>query len=204
MTGDDSHTNWIEAFQAGDRAAASPLWEHYHQRLLALARRKLESAPRRAADEEDIVVSAFASFCRGVEEGRFERLNSRDDLWKLLVVITARKAFHWMRDETRLKRNRGQTLGEDALEAGGASESLGLALHQVIAREPTPEFALQVAEEYQRLLDLLADEELKQIATWKMEGYLNEEIAERLNCVNRTVERRLNLIRSLWSRELDS
>lgn len=204
MTGDDSHTNWIEAFQKGDREAVQPLWKHYHQRLLALARQKLQSAPRRVADEEDIVVSAFASFCQGVEAGRFEKLNSRDDLWKLLVVITARKAFHWMRDETRLKRDRGQTLGEDALVAEGAPDSIGHGLNQVISQEPTPEFALQVAEEYQRLLDLLQDEELKQIAAWKMEGYRNEEIAERLNCVNRTVERRLNLIRSLWSREIDS
>jgi DNA-directed RNA polymerase specialized sigma24 family protein len=37
------------------------------------------------------------------------------------------------------------------------------------------------------------------VALWKMEGYANEEIAAKLGCVPRTVERRLRLIRSVWT-----
>jgi DNA-directed RNA polymerase specialized sigma24 family protein len=55
-----------------------------------------------------------------------------------------------------------------------------------------------VAEECRRLLDGLADEEMRSIALWKMEGYSTEEIAEKLRCVPRTVERRLQVIRKLW------
>jgi DNA-directed RNA polymerase specialized sigma24 family protein len=32
-----------------------------------------------------------------------------------------------------------------------------------------------------------------------MEGWTNEEIAQRLNCVVRTVERRLEMIREIWA-----
>jgi DNA-directed RNA polymerase specialized sigma24 family protein len=51
------------------------------------------------------------------------------------------------------------------------------------------------------MLDALADDTLKQIATLKLEGYTNEEIAGRLGCVPRTVERKLERIREKWSQE---
>jgi hypothetical protein len=84
-----SVTQWVNRLQAGDRAAAQKLWEGYFQRLVRLARQKLRGTPRRARDEEDVALSAFDSFCRGAEAGRFPRLGDRADLWQLLVVITA-------------------------------------------------------------------------------------------------------------------
>ena len=88
----DPVTLWIGQLQAGDPAATRPLWDRYFHRLVGLARKRLRGSPRRAADEEDVALSAFASFCRGVEHGRFPRLEDQDDLWRLLVTITARKA----------------------------------------------------------------------------------------------------------------
>jgi DNA-directed RNA polymerase specialized sigma24 family protein len=71
-------------------------------------------------------------------------------------------------------------------------------LEEVIGREPTPEFALQIAEECERLLARLGDEGLRTVALWRMEGYTVEEIAVRLECVPRTIERKLRVIRRLW------
>lgn len=68
--------------------------------------------------------------------------------------------------------------------------------------EPTPEFAAQVAEEFQALLNRLTSDELRQVALWKLEGYTNEEIAQKLNVIVRTVERRLWTIRQLWEQEV--
>jgi DNA-directed RNA polymerase specialized sigma24 family protein len=149
------------------------------------------------ADEEDVALSAFDSFCRGAAVGRFPQLVDRNDLGPLLVLITARKAIHLLKHERRQKRGGGKVQGETEL-AGADDEPL---LAQVIGQEPTPEFAAQVAEECRRLLEQLGDEELRSIALWKMEGYTSEEIAARLGCVPRTVERRLQVIRTLWSRE---
>ena len=59
-----------------------------------------------------------------------------------------------------------------------------------------------MADECQRLLDLLGEPELRQIALWKVEGYTNEEIAVRLDCVPRTIERKVSRIRLLWKHEL--
>lgn len=191
MSTDGSITRWIGQLQAGDLAAAQPIWERYFQLLVDLARRKLSAKPR-VQDEEDVALSAFDSFCRGLTRGRFPELQDRDNLWKLLVVLTARKACHVVRDEKRLKRGGGQT-------AGAAEE-----LDQVASQEPSPEFAAELAENCQRLLDLLGDAELRTIALSKMEGYTTEEIAGQLDCVPRTVERKLRLIRHLWEKESPS
>jgi hypothetical protein len=72
--------------------------------------------PRRAADEEHVALSAFASFCRGVERGQFPRLADRKDLWGTLVVITARKALDLAAAQRRLKRGAGKVRGDSALQ----------------------------------------------------------------------------------------
>ena len=196
MSLDNSVMIWIGRLREGDRDAAQKLWEDYFQRLVGLARKKLQGVPRRMADEEDVAISAFDSFCQGVRGNRFPQLNDREDLWHLLVTITARKAVDLRHYANRKKRGGGVVHVEDADVAAG-EEAL---MDQIVGREPTPEFAAQVAEECQRLLDGLDDPELRSVALWKMEGYTNEEIAERLACVPRTVERKLKLIRCLlWS-----
>jgi DNA-directed RNA polymerase specialized sigma24 family protein len=182
---------WIGQLRAGDASAAQPLWERYFQRLVELARKRLQDTAIAVADEEDVALSAFASFCRGALAGRFPLLTDRADLWRLLVVLTARKALHVRRDQERHKRG--------GLPAG--LRRIELDLDDIVGREPTPEFAAQVADECRRLLARLNTEQLRSIALWKMEGYTTDEIARQLGCARSTVERRLRLIRCLWEEE---
>jgi RNA polymerase sigma factor (sigma-70 family) len=200
MSSEGSVTRWVKALQGGDAAAAQPLWERYHRRLVALAREKLRSARRREADEEDVVQNAFHSFFRGLARGRFPRLGDRDNLWRLLVVITARKALDQLAHENTKRQGGGTTPAETRIPFGGP-EGDEAALEQVVGAEPTPEFAAEVAEQYRRLLDLLGDDTLRRVAVWKMEGFTNDEIAARLKCSRRTVARKLETIRILWSEE---
>jgi DNA-directed RNA polymerase specialized sigma24 family protein len=193
-----SVTRWVNRLQAGDRAAAQKLWEGYFHRLVLLARGKLRGTPRQAADEEDVALSAFDSFCRGAEAGRFPRLGDRDDLWQLLVVITARKAADLAAHERRKKRDFRRARPLDG-EAGGE----GPPFPGLIGREPDPAFAAQVAEECRRLLGRLDDAGLRALALWKMEGDTNEEAGQKLGCAVATVERRLRVIRKLWGQELE-
>ena len=192
MDPEGSVTRWISQLKNGDRAAAQPLWEAYFHRLVALARDRLRGTPRRAA-EEDVALCAFDSFYRRAERGQFPKLEGRDDLWQLLFVLTVRKAVDLTRREAR-QPGRG---------AWGRSlwEQAELNLEQVLGTEPTPEFAALVADECQRLLDRLPDETYRNVAVWKMEGQTNAAIAARLGCVESTVERKLQRIRKLWTRE---
>jgi len=182
-----SITRWLGAVKSGDAQALQGLWERYFQRLVGLARKKLREAPRRVADEEDVALNAFDSFYRGAEQGRFPRLEDRDDVWQILVLLTARKAADQIQHERRQKRGGGNVLASDTP-----------ALEEVLGGDPTPEFAAMVAEECQQRLDELGDDELRQVALWKMEGYTNEEIADLLGCVARSVRRKVQVIQSIW------
>ena len=106
MSPDDpgSVTRWINDLKGGELDAAQPLWERYFADLVRLARARLRASPRTAADEEDVALSAFDSFCAGVARGRFPRLDDRNDLWRVLVTITARKATDQVLRERRQKR----------------------------------------------------------------------------------------------------
>jgi RNA polymerase sigma factor (sigma-70 family) len=184
MSSTDCVTRWIQQIKDGDQAAVQKLLEHYFQQLVHVARKKLQTIPQLADYGEDVALSAFKSLVLGAQRGRFAQLQDRQGLWRLLVVLTLRKAVDLLR-----KERRHQQQGE-------------VDIAQIISREPTPELALQMAEECRRLLDNLGDDELRAIALWKMEGYSNDEIAGKLDCTPRTVGRRLQFIRQIWEAEM--
>jgi DNA-directed RNA polymerase specialized sigma24 family protein len=159
--------------------------------MVGLARARLRGVPLLIADEEDVALSAFDSFCRRAQAGRFRRFRDRRDLWQILALITVRKAVDLRNYQGRKSRGLGQVrslgeLTEDRLEG-------------VSGDRPTPDLAVQLAEECERLLTQLGDAGLRSVATLKLEGYTNDEIATRLGCVRSTVERKLVLIRHLWA-----
>lgn len=86
-----SVTRDIAQLKEGDTEAIRPLWDRYFEALVRLARRKLRVAPRPSAvaDEEDAALSAFHDFLAAVQRGRFPRLDDRENLWRVLVHVTA-------------------------------------------------------------------------------------------------------------------
>jgi DNA-directed RNA polymerase specialized sigma24 family protein len=195
MSSDGSVSRWLGPLQNGDPAAVQELWQRYFLRLVELARKRLDQRPLHGGDEEDIALSAFDSFCRNAVEGRFPELQDRDNLWRLLVVLTVRKVSIQQRNEARQKRGGG-------LPAPAAMDENSTLLEQVMSREPTPEMAAEMTEEYERLLRLLDSEPLRQVAIWRMEGHSVGEIAARIGCAPKTIKRKLKLIRDHWEGEL--
>jgi RNA polymerase sigma factor (sigma-70 family) len=190
----DSVTTWIGRLRDGDHDAAQRLWERYFGKLVTFARGKLRGVSRRAADEEDVALSAFHSFCQAAQ--RFPRLNNRDDLWQVLVMLTARKAHAERREQQTLKR--GGTADTEGQRTVGVA---GVELDEIIGEEPTPEFAASVAEQFEVMLAKLPEAELRQVARLRLEEYTSEEIADRLGITERTVRRKLVLIRSYWEKD---
>jgi RNA polymerase sigma factor (sigma-70 family) len=191
-----SVTALLERLKDGDHEAVRLLWQRYYPRLVALARKKLQSTSRRVADEEDAALSALASFCRRAEQGQFPDLKDRDGLWALLVVLAARKAASQFRRDHSEKRGGGQVQGNSAVRRADGAGSAG-GFDDVPDDEPTPEEAAILVEEMERLLGKLHDPRLRQAALWKLEGYSNAEIAARQGCSEPTVERRFAMIRRL-------
>ena len=193
----ESVSLWLERFKDGDTAAVQPLWNAYFAKMVNLARAKLGTTPRGIRDEEDVVNSAFFSFCEGVKDSRFPRLDSRDDLWAILFTIVVSKAAQYSRSEGSQKRGGGKVLHASVISGDASSCDLFASLHSA---EPTAEDAAVMVEDLKTLLDLLDDGNLQQIAIWKMEGYTNREIARMIGKSEPTVERKLKIIRETWLR----
>ena len=174
--------------------AAGMIWQRYFRELLSLARKNLDRRARHRADEEDVLQSMFQSFCARQARGDF-RLADRNELWRLLVTITLRKARNTAKAQRRDRRDidREQGAGTDA----GCDSSWEL--EQMDAAGPSPMEAALLNEALERRLESLSDYDLRQIALWRLEGYSNREIAELLDCTERSVERKLERIRSKWS-----
>jgi RNA polymerase sigma factor (sigma-70 family) len=199
---DHSVSLWIADLKQGNQAAARELWERYFNRLVQVAGRRMGSAARRVADEEDVAVSVFDSLCRGAAAGHFSQLQDRDDLWRLLVAIARQKAVDQIRRQVSQKRGGTELRGESIFVAGPGEGPRGF--EQFLSTGPTPEFLALMEEEQSRLLALLGDDAQRQIARLRMEGFANEKIAENLQISLRTVERKLGIIRDAWSQEIEA
>lgn len=202
MSIDKSISRWIRDLKVGDEEAARLLWREYFDKLVAVARKKLGSAPRRVADEEDVVLSVFRCLCDGARRGQFSGVENRDDLWRLLVVITTHKVIDQRRRATAQRRGGGKVRGDSVFNELTEYGNLE-GFDQLIGKHPTPDFLAMLADEHQRLIDLLPQETLRMVALRKMEGYKNEEIAQELGVARRSIQRKLERIRQAWLAEVE-
>jgi hypothetical protein len=179
-----SVTDHLGHLKAGAPDAVQPLWERYYGTLVRLPRAKLRQTLRGAADEEDVALSAFDSFCAGVKRGQFSKLEDRDDLWKILVTITCRKAYDLIQSERRRKPKAGRLI--TGSELGPDVDVFSL----ITGAGPSPEFAASVAEHCGRLLDALGDDLLRRIAL-QPDGKIVMAASQYLS--RRTIEQRVPL-----------
>jgi DNA-directed RNA polymerase specialized sigma24 family protein len=201
MPADGSITRWIaelELGRAGD--AQEELWRRYFHRLIGLAKLKLGETPRTAADEEDVAAAALHSFFAGVAQQRFPALHDRNDVWPLLAKITAHKALDQQRYLLAAKRGGGHVRGDSAMT--GPSDSQAPWPNALLDEELGPDYLAALSEQCGRLMASLPDDQLRLITRRRLEGYTNAEIAKEVGVIERTVERRIQLVRSLWSEEL--
>jgi len=182
MPTDGSVTVLVKLLAGGDAEAARPLWDRFFARMVRLARTRLCFEVVIHGEEEDVALSAFDHFCRGAAKNGFRQMENRDDLWKILHMLTSRKARDHFRHATRQKRGR-PTVPLDDDVASAFTDPVADAIFD---------------EELKILFDSLDDSELTEVALLKINGHTNEEIARLQNCTVRTVGRRLLLIRSIW------
>jgi RNA polymerase sigma-70 factor (ECF subfamily) len=176
--------------------AAARIWSRYMTQLLDLARRHLSKRVRRRVDEEDVLQSMYKSFVIRHHRGDFQ-LSSRFDLWNLLARITENKARDAAKNQLRMKRDARREL-HDAAHPGDGSNAKRSPLEIVGDRNPTPEEALILVEELDGRLARLTPE-LREVALLALEGQSNGDIARMKGCVERTIERKLERIRSVWT-----
>lgn len=195
MSNSDNVSHWIALVKDGDSAAANRIWQLYFDRLVNLIRGRMKGQNRAVSDEEDIVLSVFDSFYDAALQGRFPDLSDRDDLWRLLLRMSARKVVDKRRHQQRQRR--GGNVKILSLDVPEDEKNV----FEAIDREPSPEMVLMMEESIQELFSTLDVGHLKELAVAKLEGYSNAEISRRFGCSERTIERRLHLIREKIQQE---
>lgn len=183
----------IRETREGSEAAAQALFCHYWDRLLNVSKRKLAGLRFPVVDEEDVAITAFHSFIRRLRNDEYPQLADRDQAWRLLVTIAVRKALNYFRHERRIRRNPQPHRDEER------NDWLPL---DAVDSSFQPEVELMISDSIEYLLNQLEDDELRQIAMYKLAGKSNRQIAESLQRSVATVERRLNLIRARWQHEV--
>lgn len=191
MNKPDSISEWLAGLKDGSSVAEAALWDRFFDQICAMAKRKLGPSGKTIRDEEDLALSAMNALMQGAQDGRFHRLENRDDAWQLLHMILARK----ISNHRRYMRVRRETAEAD-LAATPHETSPGF-LDQFQAVVTSEKDLDSLGIECEELLALL-EPKLQHVALLKLSGYSNAETAEQLGKSIPTIERYLRMIRLAW------
>jgi RNA polymerase sigma-70 factor (ECF subfamily) len=181
----------LDLWRAGNQDAARQIVEHYVDRLVALARLRISQRLASRVDPEDVVQSVFRTFFGRIKAGQFV-IEDQDDLTKLLVSITVHKTLRQVEFHQAAKRATSQ----EAVQGSMSHERM----QQLLDREPTPEEANSFLDELEHFLNTLTPFQ-REVLELRMEGYSNEEIAEKLGTYDRKVRRIMERIREQAEKE---
>ena len=185
---DADSVQWLRHLVAGDDDVMAEFVSRYLPSLQRLANANMIPALKRRVGEDDIANSVCRTFLRRATEGEF-RLQSTDELWRLLCAITLTKVRQHARFHYREKRsiNREAPLKDDSGNP------------QAMLRDDaaSADEAVSFAECMQQLFDSLDPEE-KLFVELRLEGLTQLQIAERLSRSERTVRRLLTKVRERW------
>ena len=173
-------------------AAVAALVGRYAEDLLALITARLQHRLRSRVAPEDILQDVLHSFCKRRDGGGYD-LADRNQFLSLIVTIAvhktasaARRELRQCRDVRRERRLEGEGPDDagpiDALADGGDA----------------PDMAMELSDEIENLLKGLPPE-CRDVALLRIEGRTVDEIAKLIDRTPRTVERRLEHIRELWT-----
>ncbi len=187
MAQNDSFQDLVQRLKAGDQQAAGEIFSRYANRLIALARSRLESRLRQKVDPEDVVQSVFRSFFCRHANGQFLLADS-GSLWSLLVVMTLHKCGRQVEHFFAARRdvNREQAIAS-------ARSSIRTTVH---SNEPTPSEAAILSDTVVWLMEPLKPQE-REMFSLRLQGYTIAEISAQVGRSERTVERLMNHLRSL-------
>lgn len=197
MTEEQDSVELLARWRRGDETAAAELFDRYVNRLISLARSRLSEKMKRRVEPEDVVQSAYRSFFRKADGGRYT-LEKSGDLWKLMAAITVSKVRGQVEFHTAQKR------GVYTEESLGPSD-IGSRVNPVaIADDPTPHDAALVVEELQNVMKTLEPVQ-REILKLALQNHDIDEISAEVERSTRTVRRTLQRVRgALETRLLES
>ncbi len=190
MTPEPPFTELMTRLRGGDADAAAAVFDRFARRLVRLAGSRLPQALSPKLDAEDVVQSVFKSFFIRYGDGRLTA-EGWDGLWTILTILTVRKCGHKVEHFRAARRDVGR-------ETPAAPDSDSRPGPEAAAPDPQPVEALLLAETLEEVLRGLREDQ-RPIVLLRLQGFLQQEIAEQVGCTERTVERVLRNIRQALS-----
>ena len=178
----DPISEWVRRLADGDSKAQRSIWQAYERRLKNCAKQHIKGSIGTTADEDDVAGMVMASLFRRMDDGRINPPEDRQQFWALLRKMTKTKSADLLRRENAIKRGAG-------VVAGGSQ------VGSVPGSDFEPDLLMEQAERFVSMINSLGSANLKQVALLRMKNYTTDEIANKMSCSPRTVERRLALIR---------
>lgn len=181
---DGRPSEWLNDLRKGDQDSARRIFEHFSQRLCRLAQRHLSTRVRQRVDGEDVVQSVFRTFFQRDSEGKFQ-VDHSDELWRLLVMITVRKARGIWRKNNSTRRSIGREVNLDETDPAQLA---------AFSHEPSVVEALVLADEVESILDGLGESSARALEL-RMGGYSPTEGAELMGISRQAFYRLLDPIK---------
>jgi RNA polymerase sigma-70 factor (ECF subfamily) len=187
MTRDRAFEELMASLRAQDGDAAREVFHRFANRLIALARSRLDKLTRPKVDPEDVAQSVFKSFFHRHAQGDFA-LESWDGLWGMLATIALRKCGHRVKYYRAARRDVHREVG-----LTGRPEAARPDL-EAVALDPTPSEAARLTETLEAVMRGLEGRE-REILALSLQGYSNVEISGHVGRTERTVQRVLQRVR---------
>jgi RNA polymerase sigma factor (sigma-70 family) len=191
MAPEQTFADLMHRLEAEDQEAAAEVFHLYAHRLIALARKELDSRCREMLSGSDVAQEVLDTFFRRQAQAPFD-LESESALWGLLAEITFRKCGKWNRHFATRKRGAGTTRAPQLADDSDAA-------WEVAADGPTPDDAAILAEIVAELYQGLKEKE-RTICELRLQGYQVREIAAQVNLTEETVSRKLGRIKTKLQR----
>ena len=167
--------DWLNDLVHGRGTAAEDFIKAFGPALERIAAKNMTPALQQRVGPDDVFQSVCRTFFRRAQQGQFA-VPDRESLWRLLCAITLNKVRMQARFHSAQRR--------------GALESASL--EQDDAQHPgvSVEEAVEFADAFGKILSSLGSAE-GDVIRLKLDGYSHAEIAEQLQCTERTVGRLL-------------
>ena len=104
MDHDQHLTEWIERLRDGDSEAKEIIFRQHFEQLVRYARKRLKGLPSRERDEEDVALSVLDTFIRRINDGQYTWVADREDLWRALYDVAAKRVAKEFRRQLAEKR----------------------------------------------------------------------------------------------------
>lgn len=202
--------------ESGDQDAFDALLTRYMPRLLQLARSFHAKRYAALGGSDYANVTCVKLWCATVR-GRLQAIENRENLWHLLAKMTKNEATSHARSEIAVKRGGGNVINasmlpSDTMEASTPMRNWGPVKNRRRAGAMQPSHGNAATMEACNEGDLDVDclevletlpTDLKEIATLRLFGERTDEIAASIGCAERTIERKLRLIRTYLCNSLE-